>query len=215
MTAEEARGPALPFVAAAESLRVAGRHADALAALRDGERTHPDHLPARVVLARVQVDLGSRALAVEVLADVLRADPVNVEAAIALAEVSLADGRPELAAPYLPLLAGVAAPGLVAAIEARTLPPGGDRFDQPARAHRLAARGERRAARRIWERILARSPGNPAVEAELARLAEAPAPAEADGGPLPEWADPPRTPTIRAIRAWADRLWRTPAPERP
>lgn len=207
------RAPDLSFVTTAEALRAAGRHADALAALREGERTHPDHLPARVVLARVQLDLGNRALAAEVLADVLRVEPSHTDAAMALARLHLAEGRPEAAQRLLPILAASAPPELVDSIAAHVLPRGADRFDQPARAYRLTARGETAAARRIWLRLRERAPGNAAIEAELARL---PPPAGApagDGGPLPAWSTPPRTPAIRAIRAWADRVLRDPSSE--
>lgn len=209
------RAPDLPFVTTAEALRAAGRHGDALAALREGERAHPDHLPARVVLARVQVDLGNRALAAEVLADVLRADPSYLDAAVALARLHLAEGRAQAARRLLPTLAGRAPPELLEAIAGSALPPGSDPFDQPARARRLAERGDHRAARRIWLRLLERAPGNAAIEAELARLPAGPASAAPSGDTLPAWTTPARSATIRAIRAWADRVLRDPPSSEP
>ena len=83
----------LAFVPLAEALRRRGRSAEALAIVRAGLRHRPDHVAARVVLARLHLDAGARTLALGVLEEVVKADQENVAAGALLGELWIAEGR--------------------------------------------------------------------------------------------------------------------------
>lgn len=208
------------FVALAEALRKHGRHTEALAALRDGERNRPDHTPARVVLARIHLDLGNHALALEVLDDVVRVDPENLAATALLARLLVEDGRIEEAAPLVERLrmSGGAEAELAHILDRQTrrvteIPVGDDAFDCAALADRFAARSATGPALAIWTRIYTAHPEHPIVRR---RLSEAQALHAGTPGPaavsrvadLPEWPGPATSPRIARLRAYADHVLR-------
>jgi tetratricopeptide (TPR) repeat protein len=172
------------FVALAEALRRTGRHAEALSTLRAGLRLHHDHPPARVVLARVHVDLGQRELAVTELEAVAAADTDNVACIGLLARLYLDAGRSREAATLVERLEMAGDPQAPALRDAINGPPLSslartDVFDAPSLFERWEARGDLERARRGWERLLERNPGHPAVTRRLSLLA-----ARARGEPI-------------------------------
>jgi tetratricopeptide (TPR) repeat protein len=180
------------FVALADALRRAGRPGDALQALREGFRVHPDHVAARVVLARVHVDMGHRPLAIEVLADVVQSDPENLAAASLLARLYQEDGRAAEAKPLFERLRLAGHPDAALALappsaEAAPGPPprGADPFDHPRLAERFVAAGHYDRAGRIWRRLLAQHPDAVVPRERLAALERAAAGlGDVDGEPV-------------------------------
>lgn len=203
------------FVALAEALRRDGRHTEALAVLREGGKSRPDLASARVVLARINLDLGDRSTAEDVLADVVRVDPENLAATALLAGLYAEEGRVREAQPLIERLrmsggqdADLAE--IVARLNARArhIPSGRDPFASPALAERLAERGAWRAALRVWRDIEAVAPDHivvrtqiMALEHQISKLSARREPGFS-GGPLP------RTGAARALRAWVDRIGR-------
>lgn len=161
------------FVALADALRRGGRPTEAIQALRDGLRVHPDHQGARVVLARIHVDLGNRVLAADVLEDVVRHDAENLAALSLLAHLLIEEGRTADARPLLDRLAIRAPDDPVLrkrGPDAGPLPRTADPFDSPALAARWAAKGHYARALRIWHRIDVAAPGEERVRREIAAL---------------------------------------------
>lgn len=206
------------FVALAEQLRRAGRIPEALATLREGERHRPDHAPARVVLARVHLDLGNRKLAHDVLTDVVRVDPENLAAASLLGRLLAEEGRVDEAERLLERLrmhggeeADIARALIERARRAAEIPRTADPFDHPAVAARLAALGAPDRALALWQRLDGAAPGNRVVREQMEALRAirtATPPSPPADAPLPEWPSPARTPTIAALRRYADRVLR-------
>lgn len=208
---EDPRSPA--FVALAEALRRDGRHAEALTALREGARARPDMPPARVVLARIHLDLGHRSTAEEVLADVVRVDPENLAATALLAGLYAEEGRAREAEPLIERLRmsggqDAALAEIVSRLNARArhIPHGADPFASPALAERLAGRGIYPAALRIWRDIEAVAPDHAVVRARIEEIERCVAQA---GHPVA--VAPPRRPragAAAAVRAYAERIER-------
>jgi cytochrome c-type biogenesis protein CcmH/NrfG len=154
------------FVALADALRRAGRHAEGLQALREGFRVHPDHPPARVVLARIHLEMGHRALAIEVLGDVLEGDPENLAATSLLARLYVEEGRGADARPLVERLRIAGHPDAalrehaVAAARVSPLLRGPDPFDHPALATRFARAGHYPRAWALWRRLGAALPAS-------------------------------------------------------
>lgn len=185
------------FVALAEALRREGRFGEGLQVLREGLRVHADHPAARVVLGRIHLEMGHRALASEVLAEVVQSDSENLAAASLLARILVEDGRMREAQPLIERLRIANHPDgalndLVPAplVPAREPPPrGADPFDHGALAVRFARVGQYHRARAIWRRLLIEHPESTAVHAHLAMLDKAMAgAADVEGEP----ALPPR-----------------------
>jgi tetratricopeptide (TPR) repeat protein len=86
------------FVPLAEAYRVAGELALAERLVRDGLVRYPDYVSARVVLGRTLADQGEGAEAAAEFERVLALDAHNLVALRTLAELALADGRPDEAA---------------------------------------------------------------------------------------------------------------------
>lgn len=190
----------LAFVPFADALRKRGQRADALAVLRAGLKHHPDHPPARVVLARLHLEGGNRPLAVAMLEEVVKADPENVAASSLLAELLLADGRLGEAQTLIERLR-VQAPQdpTTASLARRAAPPlphlhgtPGDPFDRVEWAEQLVARGDYPRATRAWQRIYAANARDPRARSRLIELSRA-----LDGlgdvtGEAPRAGEPPR-----------------------
>lgn len=203
----------IAFVALAEALRRAGRPHDALATLREGERHRPDFGPARVVLARTHLDLGHRAMAIEVLSEVARSDAENVAGVALLARLLSEDGRFAEADQLLQRLrmTGGAEAELADILtrqseELQRVPQTEDPFDAPTVADALAERGALDAAVRIWRRLALVDPRHPVVrqrieELEARRVA---ASAEADIADAPR---PARASAAAAVRRYAHRVF--------
>ncbi len=195
------------FVALADALRREGRFGEGLQVLREGFRVHADHPPARVVLGRIHLEMGHRALAAEVLAEVVQGDPENLAAASLLARIFVEDGRMGEARPLIERLRMANHPDgalrelVPASMPAAEPPPrGADPFDDAALAARFARAGHYARARGIWERLLAEHPSSATALAHIAALnraidgtadieGEPPLPARASRRPLPGLAD--------------------------
>ncbi len=172
---EEPRSTA--FVGLGDALRRAGRLSEGLQVLREGFRVHPDHPAARVVLARIHLEMGNRPLATEVLEEVVRGDAENLAAASLLARIYVDDGRPMDARPLIERLRlgdhpdaahrDFASPG--AGADGGD-PRSADPFDLPSLADRLARAGHYRRAWGIWERLAAANPGSATARERLAAL---------------------------------------------
>lgn len=154
-------------MALADALRKRHRRAEALAVLRGGFRHHPEYVPGRVVLARVHLDAGNRALAIEVLEDAARVDPENLAAGTLLVQLLQQEGRSSDAIPLLRRLrlAFPADRGLDAleqTLAERSNAPRvatGDPFDVPWVADYLAAHGRFDGALQAWRRVQRAMPG--------------------------------------------------------
>jgi predicted Zn-dependent protease len=85
------------FLQLAEELRRAGRTAEALNALEDGVRWHPDSVAGLVALGRNRLDLGQDQAALEPLERALELDPAQLVASKLLAEAWIRLGDPERA----------------------------------------------------------------------------------------------------------------------
>lgn len=83
----------LAFVAYAEGLRKSNRVAEAWVAIAEGLRQHPDLPSARLVAARLHLGDGRAALALEILIEVVAAEPANDAARVLLAKLLLDVGR--------------------------------------------------------------------------------------------------------------------------
>jgi tetratricopeptide (TPR) repeat protein len=195
------------FVALADALRREGRFGEGLQVLREGFRVHADHPPARVVLGRIHLEMGHRALASEVLAEVVQGDPENLAAASLLARIFVEDGRMGEARPLIERLRMANHPDgalrelVPASMPAAEPPPrGADPFDDAALAARFARGGHYARARGIWERLLVEHPSSATALAHVAALnraidgiadieGEPPLPARASRRPLPGLAD--------------------------
>lgn len=226
-------GRSTAFVALADALRRADRHAEALQVLREGFRGFPDHGPARVVLARVHLDMGNRGLAEEVLEDVIRLAPENLAAVSTLARLRIDDGRFKDAAPLVARLRAAAPDDpAVATFDlaprvASGRPRTSDPFDAPALADRWARLGRYDRALAMWRRLAAAAPDDPEarervgeLERAMAGLGDAPGePPLAEEGrrALPGLTDAldalvdeverPRAVPPR-LRAWSHLFWR-------
>lgn len=168
------------FVALADTLRREGRFGEGLQVLREGFRVHADHAPARVVLGRIHLEMGHRALASEVLSEVVQADPENLAAASLLARILVEDGRMGEARPLIDRLRMANHPdgalrALVPASVPEWEPPprGADPFDHTTLAARFARLGHYPRARAIWRRLLAEHPSFTAAHAQIALLDKA------------------------------------------
>lgn len=200
------------FVGLADALRRAGRHPEALQALREGFRAFPDHGPARVVLARVHLDAGRRDLAEQVLDEVCRHGGENLMALSLLARLRLEDGRAKEALPLVERLRALAPDDPAVALADRAAPPPAvprseDPFDAPALAASFARRGHYDRAAALWRRLDAAHPGDPTVRDALRALdrslaGQGDAPGEP---PLPEGATRRPLPGIEdAVAALGD-----------
>jgi tetratricopeptide (TPR) repeat protein len=169
----------LAFVPLADLLRRAGKAAEALAVVRGGLRHHPEHVPARVVLARLHLESGQRPLAVAVLEESVEIDRENVAAGSLLAELMLMDGRIAEARALLErLLASSPLDAALLMLKSRATPQPRalhgdprDPFDSSRWAERLAARGELRRAAVAWSRIADANPRDPGARARAEELA--------------------------------------------
>ena len=115
-----------------------------MAVLRPLFAQQPDHIEARVLLARIHAGAGSVRLALEVLDDVLTRAPGEAGAARLRELLQRSDAERGLA----PV----------------------DPFDRPAVARRLEEAGRLRAAFGVWERLCG---VRPEAEAEAERLRRA------------------------------------------
>lgn len=180
------------FVALADALRRDGRFGEGLQVLREGFRVHADHPPARVVLGRIHLEMGHRALASEVLGDVVQGDPENLAAASLLARIFVEDGRMGEARPLIERLRMANHPDgalhdlVPASVPAREPPPrGADPFDHAALAARFVRLGHYARARALWRRLLAQHPTSVTALRHVAALdAVIAGTAEADGEPV-------------------------------
>lgn len=169
------------FVALADALRRNGRLAEALTVLRSGFRVHPEYSPGRVVLARVHLEMGNRALAVGVLEEVVRGDPENLAGGTLLAKLLVEDGRTRDARPIVERLmmiggqdAGVRALSAAIGVRgARATVRGADPFDSPAIAERFVARGAYPRALSVWRRIAAAHPENARIREHILEVERA------------------------------------------
>lgn len=167
----EADPRSLAFVPLADGLRREGRFDAALDVLRVGLRHHPEHAPARVVLARLHLDTGRRRSAEAVLEEVVRVDPENVTAGVLYARMLLEEGRQREARAVLQRLDGGDGSETLALIErlsgahTHPMPRTGDPFDHPAVARRLVRAGRLDRAAALWERLRRLDPANPVVVA--------------------------------------------------
>lgn len=233
---EEPRSTA--FVGLADSLRRAGRLGEGLKVLREGFRTHPEHSAARVVLARIHLEMGKPALAAEVLADVVRADPENLAGAAMLARLYVDEGRVAEARPLVERLRHAnhpdAATRELAAVLAPpppdpTVPRSDDPFDRPELAARFAREGQYARAWALWSRVDAASPGSAvardklaALERSLSGLGDAPGEEPVGAAPrrmlpgvadvvaalLDDVADRPPPKGGSAVARWGRKVWR-------
>ena len=211
----------LAFVPLADALRRMGQRAEAMAALRQGMKHHPDHAPAQVVMARLHLEAGARPLAVAMLEEIVQSDPENVAAGAMLAGLLVDDGRlrdARLILERLRLAAGQ--DPVIQALLVRANPTAralhgtpGDPFDTARWADVLAARGDFPRATRAWQRIYTANPRDPRPRSRLVELSRA-----VDG--LGEGASEPRPPSRRKrLPGTADvvrALWETadgPCPE--
>lgn len=224
----------LAFVPLADGLRREARFEAAMEVLREGLRHHPEHAPARVVLARLHLDAGRRRSAQAVLEEVARADPENVTAGVLYARMLIEEGRQRDALAVLERIGGPEVGEAVALIErlsgakSHPMPRTDDPFDHPAVAARLVRAGRLDRARELWRRLQRLDPENPvvagglaAVEAELRGAGgERPGPATPARVRLPgrarlervlreeaETLPPPRG-RQATVRAWARLFWR-------
>lgn len=173
---EEPRSTA--FVGLADTLRQAGRYAEGLKVLREGFRAHPDHPAARVVLARIHLEMGNRALAAEVLTDVTQADPDNLAATALLARLHVEDGNLVEARPLVERLRQADHPEAnlrelavaLAPAPSDAAPRAEDPFDRPALAARFARAGHYQRAWAVWSRLDRAAPGDPTTRERLAAL---------------------------------------------
>lgn len=149
--------------------------------IRSGLRHHPDHSTARVVLARLHLEAGNRALAVAMLEEVVQAAHENVAAGALLAELLVEDGRFREAATLVDRLS-MAAPQdpVIQALAIRATPPTralhgstSDPFDRVAWADGLAARGDLPRATRAWQRIYNANAQDGRVRDRLVELSRA------------------------------------------
>ncbi len=176
---EDARS--LAFVPLAELLRREGQRSEALAVIRAGLRHHPEHGPARVVLARIHLGSGNRALALGVVEEVVQLDPENVAAGAMLAGLLVEDGRLREAEALLERLRlSSPADPVVQALLARARPPvrrlhgeRGDPFDTEAWADHLAGRGDYPRATRAWQRIFGANPRDARARGRVVELSRA------------------------------------------
>jgi len=171
----------LAFVPLAELLRKAGRGGEALLTIRVGLRQHPEHAAARVVLARLHLDAGARALAVSVLEEVAEHDHENLAAGTLLAELWVDEGRLREARALIDRLAH-RNPGdsNLSGLMRRANPPPrplhgdpSDPFDCESWAERCARRGDYAHAKAAWRRICAFNPADPRARDRLAELERA------------------------------------------
>lgn len=208
------------FVALADALRREGRFQEGLQVLREGFRVHADHPSARVALGRIHLDMGHRALAAEVLADLVQADTDNLAAASLLARIYVEDGRLGEARPLLERLReanhpdGAPAVPALAAVSARS-PRGVDPFDHPGVAARFASAGQHVRARAIWGRLLAEHPSYTVARVEMDVLEKVMAETipEPDTIPVTEESEPadadaPRGP--HPVARYGRFFWRLP-----
>ncbi len=171
----------LAFVPLADALRKHGQRADAMAVLRAGLKHHPDHGPARVVLARVHLENGARPLAVAILQETVHADPENVAACATLAELLVEDGRLGEARGLVERLRLIAPADPVTAELARRADPPlptlhgdpNDPFDRVDWAERLVARADYPRATRAWQRMYAANGRDPRARSRLIELSRA------------------------------------------
>ena len=179
------------FVALAEALRRQERAPEALAVLRNGFRHHPDHGPGRVVLARVHLDLGNRALALGVIEEVVQHDPNNLAALAMLARMLVEDGRARDARPLVERLEMAGDPSAAELARASVVPSFDginrtDPFDSPRLGERWQARGDYTRARGLWERLAAANPNHGGLSArvdEIDALTLGTTAADAERGP--------------------------------
>lgn len=160
------------FVALAEALRKVERPAEALAVLRNGFRHHPEHGPGRVVLARVHLDLGNRALALGVLEEVVQHDQNNLAAMALLARMLVEDGRARDARPLVERLEMAGDPSAAELARVSMVPSfegvrRADPFDSPRLGERWQQRGDYARARRLWERLAAVNPNHGGLTARI------------------------------------------------
>jgi predicted Zn-dependent protease len=152
---------------------------EALAAVRAGLRHHPDHVPARVVLARIHLESGQRPLAVAVLEESVEIDRENVAAGAMLAELMLGDGRlGEARALVERLLISSPTDAALLLLKNRSTPQpralagdATDPFDTSRWAERLAAKGDFRRASLAWRRIADANPDDHGARARADDLA--------------------------------------------
>jgi thioredoxin-like negative regulator of GroEL len=152
-----------------------------LAVLRLGLRHHPDLPTARVVLARIHLETGDRALAMAILEEVTRTDPENVAAGAILAGLLVEDGRLREARSLLERLRMTASHDpIVQALLLRASPEKrrlhgnpDDPFDTPRWADQLASFGDYPRATRAWQRIYEANPRDRQVRGRLVELSRA------------------------------------------
>ncbi len=146
--------------------------------LRAGLRHHPDLPTARVVLARIHLEAGARALALAILEEVASADPENVAAGAMLAGLLVEDGRLREARALLDRLKMNAGQDpVVQSLLVRASPEqkrlhgtGDDPFDTPRWADRLASFGDYPRATRAWQRIYQANPRDRRTRGRLIEL---------------------------------------------
>ncbi len=134
-----------------------------------------------MVLARIHLESGNRALALGVLEEVAQVDPENVAAGAMLAGLLVEDGRFREAESMLERLR-LSSPGdpVVQALLARARPTlrrlHGDRsdpFDTEVWADRLAGRGDYPRATRAWQRIFGANPRDTRAHSRVVELSRA------------------------------------------
>lgn len=170
----------LAFVPYADLLRRAGRVPEAFQVIRTGLKHHPEHVTALVVLARIHLENGQRALALAVLGDCLRLDPENVAAGSLMVELMLGDGRVDPARILLErLLSSVPGDKELRRLSQLASPPPAsahgdpdDPFDTLAWAETLVKRGFIGRAARAWGRIAQHHPTDDGTVLRARELAE-------------------------------------------
>jgi predicted Zn-dependent protease len=224
------------FVRLAEALRRQGDRGQALAVLRAGLRHHPDLPTARVVLARIHLEAGARALALAILEEVANDDPENIAAGSMLAGLLVEDGRLREARVLLDRLQLTAGHDpVVQSLVVRASPEAvrlhgavDDPFDTAAWADRLASQGDYPRATRAWQRIFQANPRDRRARGRLIELSRAldglgdggidlpephafrhriPGSGEAWLALLDDHADGPEPSTETALGSWARLHW--------
>lgn len=209
----------LAFVPYADLLRRAGRLTEAFQAIRAGLKHHPEHVAALVVLARIHLENGQRALALAVLGDCLRLDPDNVAAGSLMVELMLGDGRADAARVLLErLLSSVPGDKELRRLSQLASPPPvavhgnpDDPFDTLAWAESLAKRGYLSRAARAWGRIAKHHPADDGTVLRARELAEKARKAEVmrlpafEFGLAPGAVPPPAGDSPAAV--WARTWW--------
>ena len=178
------------FLRLADLFRQAGEHERALGVIRDGLRAHPYYLDARLLHARVLLELGRDELARVEFGHILSLDPANPLACMALGVERVETGGSDGAAPADDWLEALEDAWRSDGVDARPAPEGAATGAAPVPpkgietstlAGLYASQGLFDRAIGVYEQMLSRDPDNAdlaAAHAEMRRRAE-----EAEGQP--------------------------------